>query len=194
MSLREIVRLLLDSLSGRAYGVAFRFSRTFALDQRTLAMDENVNRLKRICRETVDSDEFKAHDITGDGIPETFCNRAVHTICQRFASYFGFYGLNANQIYDRCQERDEWQKESGEWASQWALGGGLAVAVQRGRVHGHCAVVFPCSMVESQKWKKNTVMIANAGKKNGIMSCALGFRDEPEYFIFKDRRRSDEVV
>ena len=146
-------------------------------------MDETPKRLKRIC-DSVVADPYLVAVDQGDKL-KTFCNLSVYRICRQFASNNDFDGLLANQIFDYCATSDKWAKVDGPWAAEFAQSGGLAIAAQKEKGHGHCAVVYPAPMIRSPSWGKDVPVIANVGKTNGIMACSRGFKTEPSYFVLK---------
>lgn len=147
-------------------------------------------RLEEICRGVVNDPVFIKRDITGDGIPETFCNQAVNRICIAHKGYYGFSdpkneAITANAICRKVATDPQWRKDSAERAQEWANKGELALAAwSNPEGNGHVAVVFPGEMVMSGAWRMKAPMIANVGKTNQIMSANYGFSEPPEYFRF----------
>ena len=47
------------------------------------------------------------------------------------------------------------------------------------------AVLFPGAMVFSSKWQKECPVLANVGKRNGVMGANWAFETEPDYFVTK---------
>ena len=136
-------------------------------------VDERIQKLKRICDIVVKDGSLWPRD------GKTFCNFSVNLICSHMG-YTGFKGMVANEIYDFCLKNH--QVLASNWVEEYALGGGLAVAAQRGDPHGHVAVVAPHEGVFSGKWRKRVPIIANVGLTCGLMGVNYGFKTEPTYF------------
>jgi hypothetical protein len=173
------------------------FTSTLATGYKVDPMDEEANRLKRICDEAVIHKDFLPHVMILHGNTWTFCNKAANYIAWRFASYLDFELKLANDIITLMEERPEWVKvERGIWASEYARSGGLAFAVQRAKNHGHIAAIYPTKDGYSAKWHKRTPYVANVGRKNGVMRCSEAFKIEPEYYVFKKenvKKKTGEV-
>ncbi len=138
--------------------------------------------LMEIAERVVNDPKYVMRDVTGDGVPETFCNIALNRIAKEAFNYAGFEGKMANAIYAMLKQGGAWKEVSGEEAAALARQNAFVVAAQPAKTHGHVAVVVPKPMVMSGKWKKMVPTCANVGKKNGIMGINHAFGDEPEYF------------
>lgn len=136
-------------------------------------MSSPVKELQEICEETVNSLELTPHD----GM--TYCNVAVTRIVEEYGIK-DFRGLTANQICDWLEKN--WDKTNGKEANILANEGVLCIAAQKGEEHGHAAVVYPGAMVWSSKWGKECPVLANVGKRNGVMGANWAFATEPVYY------------
>lgn len=137
----------------------------------------NAIRLRQACDFAVSNPDWMMHDITADGVPETFCNRGLAYI----AGEMGETMLKSDQ-YANTQIRlisDNWLEEvEEERVTAHALAGGLAVACLPSHPHGHVAVVYPSEMEWSGTWGRKVPVIANVGKRNGVMKLSGAFRKE----------------
>ncbi len=141
-----------------------------------------MSKLMDIATKVVNDPKYAMRDVTGDGIPETFCNIALNRIAKEAFGYTGFENKMANAIYAMLKEGGPWKSVTGEQAAQMAGQNALVVAAQPAKAHGHVAVIVPEKMAFSGKWKKMVPVCANVGKKNGIMGVNFAFGEEPEYF------------
>ena len=149
-------------------------------------MDELVAKLKRICEMIVKDKSVQPKD------GKTHCDWALNLICSHMGcSRFSDPDLLANKIYDILES--EWAKVDASWAREFAMSGGLAVAAQKGKPHGHVAVVYPGPMVYSGKWKSWCPTIANVGRTCEITGANNGFVNKPDYFVFKTVQEMHEV-
>lgn len=146
---------------------------------------EAVAKLETLCHELISDPALMSRDITNDGIPETFCNRAVIRAAQRYGCY-ALDGLSANAITAILPITSGWQLTSQDRATQHAQRGGLAVAAKSYVGHGHVAVIAPRPMELSGSWRHTVPMVANVGRPpNRIKKTSEAFTgDEPEYFIY----------
>jgi hypothetical protein len=86
----------------------------------------------------------------------------------------------------RCQVRDcPYCKETREPAAPVDCEGRIVQMVKL--AHGHVAVVYPAPMQRSGSWNKTVPMLANIGKKNGLMRASQAFPLEPDYFVLKEK-------
>jgi len=145
-----------------------------------------LERYKNACERAVTDKSLEPSDVDGDGIPDTKCNWGVQQIC-RSMGYRKFDGKIANDIYDYVTTANEWVEASTiAIVDRIKKGLSIGIAVQRGREHGHVAMIYPGPLVSSGKWKSNSVpLVANVGKANGVVGANFAFRDEPRYF-YKD--------
>lgn len=153
--------------------------------ERAMAADS----LRALCLELVTDPALVSRDITGDGHPETFCNRAA----QRAANAYGCHdldGMRANQMVATLQASlGDWRRENGERAALHAQRGGLAFAAKAYEPNGHIALVAPEPCKLSGSWGKLVPVVANVGKTNGIMKTSQAFSvadGEPEYFVYRE--------
>lgn len=124
--------------------------------------------------------------IVDGNVVETYCNFGLNEYAQSFG-YDGFKGLTANEIFDKAEADKAFTKDTAERAVDHAKCGGFAFAAKQYTGHGHVAAIYPGPMVYSGSWKKFVPLLANIGKKNGIMATSLAFTvtgSEPTYFLY----------
>ena len=145
----------------------------------------NFNPLKAACKFAIANPLFVMRDITGDGEPETFCNRGLDEIAKAMG-YSGFHRLSANNQITLMRCSPDWTEDSMERAVAHALRGGLSVACLNDEPHGHVAVVYPSEMESSSTWGEDVAIVANVGKTNAIMRLSGAFRveDRPSVSFF----------
>ena len=144
----------------------------------------DVKKLMKLGQELLADPSLVSRDITADGIPETFCNRAA-AIAAREYGFDGFEGLSANQLYTLLNRT--WRKDSGERAAAFAMRGGLAFACKQYSVHGHIALVAPYDPEMSGSWGHKVPMVYNVGRVNAVMRASQAFPvadGECEYFLY----------
>lgn len=137
--------------------------------------------LKALCEEAVSNPAWVAHDITGDGKAETFCNRAAAFIAQGMG-YFGFPSkISANQMIEHMAAHP------GKWTEEHDLGR-VADLAQKGVLvilgvsdypNGHVTAVAPLPAEESGSWGRKVPMVAHVGggkTPNGIVKASGAFR------------------
>lgn len=146
---------------------------------------KNVEKLKRLCSDAIA--KYPTKDVTGDGIPETFCNFGLQYIAAGMG-YSGFGGMAANQICTVLDVSENWRQCDAVLAQNTANEGKLAVAALRDDPHGHVAVCYPGEIQRSAKWGKLCPTVANVGKDNFIRGANFAFGQEPKYFVLKDRK------
>lgn len=141
--------------------------------------------LKFICDKVVNDPEMVSHDITGDGIPETFCNYAVKRIC----NYLGYDKFGdkdtANDIIKHCCGLSVWRNILPDVAQSKANLGHIVIAGLVDKPHGHVAVVYPGQMVYSGKWLTYVPRVANVGKNTGIIGVNYAFKTPPEFYCLE---------
>ena len=137
-----------------------------------------AQKLRDVCDRIMANPKLQPHD------GKTFCSLAVTWICEEY-DITEFEGLLANQIYDILASGRNWREVDGEVANKIANNGKIAIAAQKGRPHGHVAVVYPGAMVWSTKWGREAPVLANVGKRNGVLGANWAFAKEPEYFAQK---------
>lgn len=154
-----------------------------------LSADEiSREKLAAICEETINEPSLLGRKGT------TYCNIAVQRISE-FFGFHGFRGLLANDMYKVCLNSDRWsllkifrvdKKTFSDCliAQSRAMNGNFVVAAKRGSGNGHIAVVYPGKMAYSGKWGEDVPLVANVGKKNGIMGANYAFKERPEFFIW----------
>lgn len=145
-----------------------------------------MTELKLICDSALSNPDFKPKSVT------THCNEAVNQISKAVGCN-EFEGLMADGI---CQNMAS--NVSGKWArvdpsdaTIWALSNGLAIAamssVRLGESHGHVAVVYPMGMQNSPSFGRDVPVLANVGKKVGVMKSSEAFpiaKGEPDYYTY----------
>lgn len=119
---------------------------------------------------------------------KTYCNLFVTWACEEYGAT-DFEGKLANEICDILFKSKSWRCVEGETANKIANNGGLCIAAQKNKPHGHVCIVYPGAMVWSTKWGLECPVVANVGKRNGVMGCNWAFAKEPLYFA----KKSDEV-
>lgn len=143
----------------------------------------NKENLVRICTAVTTDPKFVARD------GKTYCNLAFMEVAAEMGCDV-FRGMMANQIIDYVSKAKDWRRVTGEEAHEHARRGGLGVASRKGRPHGHVAAVFPGErMLFSGSLNKYVPLVANVGKKNGIMKASEAFpvkEGEPDYYIYGD--------
>lgn len=150
-----------------------------------------LEKLKTACLAVVTDPELIAHDITGDDVPETFCNRGFFKVASAMGCTSFRVDQSANQMAKWIETH--WQLVDGKEAQKCALAGKLVAAWAYGEKHGHIATVFPGPLTPSGKWKKEVPLIAQVGKSkemggigNGIMGANYGFSTEPSYSVWEN--------
>ena len=146
-----------------------------------------LDKLKFYGEKIVRDPDLLAHDITGDGKNETFCNIAFARIAFGTMGYESFHELTANQIYDHLWQL--WDPILPDQAHKLAEDGFFVAAARKDKPHGHVAVVAPGPMVYSGKWKIEVPLVYNVGgnKKNGesmngIIGANYAFANPPDFF------------
>ncbi len=139
--------------------------------------------LALICEVVVKAQEFKPKGKT------TYCNLAVRKILQGMQLDLFYLEkekrcMLANEMIDYMEaSRSKFAKlKDGTDAASEARDGIIVIACEKGSSSGHVAVVYPAAMERSESWKKMAPMLANVGKKNGIMRASLCFQEEPTYY------------
>jgi len=140
-------------------------------------------RLKSVCDIVVKAPEFVRNG------EETYCNLAVRKILGGIGLDLFYHeakkrAMLANEMIDYMEgQRAKFAKlDDGTDAFLEAKQGIVVIACERGSSHGHVAVVCPDPMALSGSWGKMVPMLANVGKKNGVMRASLCFQEEPTYY------------
>lgn len=121
------------------------------------------------------------HDITGDGVNETFCNRAVREVCE-LVGYKGFLvPMSANEMVDFLGQSADWMKVDIKESQDLANAGKLVILGMKLPNHGHVTIVRPGMSEWSTKWNCPSPRILNIGAENSIAkACNWIFPgDEP---------------
>ena len=171
-------------------------SKTVVFSQTGYSVDDtrkaNVDRLIKLCTHAVFSPDWVSHDITGDDIPETFCNRAVRYIADG-CGYKGFAPTDSANMQIAKMAKDTSSCEEIPWAdaSRYALKGALVViGVSVDGGHGHVTVVHPSEMQDSSTYQCKVPIVAHVGKPpNGVMrmsgAYSAALRPKLRAFLFK---------
>lgn len=142
--------------------------------------------IKALCDGVLANPAFKPKN----GI--THCNESVNSIAQAVGCN-EFVGLLADEIYQTMvtNASGKWKGVDGSDATILALSNGLAVAgmpsQRMGEAHGHVCVVYPLGMQASGSLGHDVPMVANVGKKVGVMKSSEAFPvadGEAEYFTY----------
>ena len=150
----------------------------------------HVEKLRMLCEAAVNNPEFVAHDITGDGVPETFCNRSVASIAQGMGSEDLRPDMSANQMILHMSALPGWREEFDlERVAPLAGRGVLVVLGVPEPVHGHVVVAAPLPAEESGSWGGLVPMVAQVGAAaigNGLKRLSAAFKaaKRPELRIF----------
>ena len=113
----------------------------------------------------------------------TYCNAGTSFVAGQMG-YPGFIALLANQIVSKMRTSPEWAEVDAGTAQKLANDGRLSVAGIQDEPHGHVAAIYPGAAVFSGKWKKLAPMVANCGRKNGLMGANYAFSREPQYWAW----------
>lgn len=131
-------------------------------------------------------DAINRYPASRDG--QTFCNLGVQYVCAAMGCP-EFAGLLANQIHAALEADENWRKMTGNLAAWWIeRTKALAVASWSNKDGpGHCAMVFPGPLGYSGKWgyteAPRVPLVANVGKKNGVLPANKAFTVEPNYYV-----------
>jgi hypothetical protein len=146
------------------------------------------DRLENVCKAVVADPNFVTRDITGDSIKETFCNRAVWEIgAEMGCDVFKKRQMYARDIIKHCKSSGDWTEVSPERALEHAKRGNLTICGKRYPDMDHVAAVYPTEMLFSGSWNKYVLVVANVGKKNGIMKVSEAFpvaEGEPQFWAY----------
>ncbi|MDE2099554.1 MAG: hypothetical protein KGL39_20040 [Patescibacteria group bacterium] len=122
----------------------------------------------------------------------THCNQAARMAAQQAGcNEFDNPDLLADDMIRIMEDNlsGKWAVNDGPRASLQAINGGLAFAGMSskdlGEEHGHIAVIFPGQMEFSGSLNKDVPVIANVGKRNGVMKVSEAFpvdKREPKYW------------
>lgn len=146
------------------------------------------DKIYRVAEKIFLNPDMIPHDVTGDGIPETFCNYALHVFMSKFG-YSKFKGLLANQIIDYMNNhRDEWDYTRNHVEAHAAVNGGnIVIAGQKAENHGHVCIILPSEdMIYSGSWQTLVPLCMNIGKKNFFnKGISKAFGTPPTYYIYR---------
>jgi hypothetical protein len=150
-------------------------------------MDEKINeaviKLSFACQYAVKYPDWKATIVkksngnTDESV--THCNQAVDYIAYKMGCEW-FKDKNANQIYDiMVRNFPKFVPVEFPLAAKEANKGKLVIAAQKGKEHGHVAVLYPAEMEKSGTFGCMVPMVANVGLHNGVMRLSQGFKKDP---------------
>lgn len=136
----------------------------------------NVEKLRALGMEAVTNPAWIAHDITGDGRAETFCNRSARFIAEGMG-YFGIpRDIYANGMIAHLATAPGWREDSIERAWACAMKGGLAFIAIEDEPNGHLAAVAPEPKELSGSWGIEVPKVYNVGRTNGLMKLSQAFK------------------
>jgi hypothetical protein len=135
-------------------------------------------------------------DITGDGKPETFCNRSVFHVlkCMGSSQLRDADGgaMLADQMIDAMRRSPAWQSVEMEQAQPLANEGAVVVAgltsQELSAQHGHVVVVRPGTAELSNKWSGYAPKVSHCGSESLIgRSAAWAFpgKVRPGFWMLK---------
>lgn len=151
---------------------------------------EKAAKLEALCTDAVSNPEWIAHDITGDKVDETFCNRAAAFIAQGMGSDDLQPDQYANQMVLRMMTLPGWREEFDlARVAPLAQRGVLVMLAAVGAKHGHIVAAAPFPAEESGSWGGLVPMVAQVGTAaigNGIKKLSHAFKavDRHELRIF----------
>ena len=154
---------------------------------------EKAAKLAALCEYAVTNPEWVAHDITGDGEPETFCNRAAASIAEGMGSSDLRPDMSANRMILAMSALPGWREELDlDRVAALAQRGVLVMIAAIGPKHGHIVAAAPLPAEESSTWGGPVPMVAQVGTLavgNGIKRLSAAFRaadrGELRAFIFE---------
>lgn len=137
----------------------------------------NIDKLRDLQLQAVLNPDWMAHDITGDGKPETFCNRASLFIAQGMGCQTFTAADYANDMIGKMEIEADWTEDTIARAHAHAMKGGLAFLVLRGNPHGHLCSISPEPLQDSGSWAQKVPIVANVGtaKSHGIVKASMAF-------------------
>ena len=124
---------------------------------------ERVLRLEQLCLEATSNKDWVAHDITGDGKAETFCNRALRYISQGMGCYAFGQTDSANVILRKLAEHPQFKEVPLVLASHKAQEGKLVICGAPDLPHGHVTAVAPRAAEMSGSWGGLVPLVAQVG-------------------------------
>lgn len=140
---------------------------------------ERAQMLSMLCSSVVINPEYQAHDITGDGIAETFCNRATREVMEGMGYTLLPPKINANQLCAHFEARPEvWREVDFQEAAKLAQRGALVVLGAVWEPHGHVTAVAPEPAQMSGSWGEEVPLCAHVGggkTPNGIVKASAAF-------------------
>lgn len=135
------------------------------------------------------AERYRRRDITGDDVPETFCNRALADISEAYGAPVPWKLANdqVRWLASQAAVAKGWEPASELDARRAAAAGQLAVAgYLNGAGHGHVAVLVPPHAEDGP----DCTRIAQAGRRNfSYGTLADGFGRYPSRFFIHDARR-----
>ena len=133
---------------------------------------ENIMKLKLLCDEAVANPSFEPRD------GKTFCNFGARFIAEGMG-FMGFpANILANEMIGFLATSSGWVEDSIARAHAHAARGGLAFVCLSEYPHGHIAALYPAPMEDSGTWGGPVPMLANVGRKNGVVKMSAVYRLE----------------
>jgi len=191
---------LFNMLHGHLAGEAARpdkvdigFGMAKAIESTGYSVEEErmhrVERYREFCHMLVADPEMQAE--TTDAGLKTKCNYALRKACIELLDYQGFDGMMANAIIRAAKySPGMWRMSTGEHARKAVIEGGFAFAGKEYPEHGHVALIYPGPMMRSGSWDVDVPLVANVGRRNGVMKVSQAFpvsQGQPDYFVYTSR-------
>lgn len=129
--------------------------------------------------------EFAPETVNGNLV--TKCNQFVSYVAKSLG-YFGFDGLNANQMIELMKKTDSgWIQPADHTTAQNHANQGVLVVAGKSNPsgHGHVCLVIPGILEKSGSWSVSVPKCVNVGKDVFIgkkISAAFTAQDKCEYF------------
>lgn len=136
----------------------------------------NVEKLRALGMEAVSNPAWIAHDITGDGKVETFCNRSARFVAEGMGYFSIPRNLYANGMIAFFASSPDWSEDSIERAHEAAMKGGLAFVCLEDDPSGHICAIAPEPRQASGSWGIEVPVVFNVGRTNGVIRLSQAFR------------------
>lgn len=154
-------------------------------------------KVAEIAKSLVHLPKYKARDITGDDIPETFCNYFVADTaylvgCNDFSptSTKGFPKLANEMVSHMCDTPHRWKELDPDQAQQEANFGNLVIAGWANDVgkHGHVNIIIPGILTWSKQFGDDVPNSVNVGGSSNYYGrpVSYGFKQHmvPRYWLW----------
>ena len=135
-----------------------------------------IETLRSLGMEAVTNPAWIAHDITGDGKAETFCNRGARFVSEGMGYFKIPRDLYANQMIAYFASSPDWREDTIERAHMAAMKGRLAFICVEDQPNGHLCAVAPEPKQVSGTWGMEVPCVYNVGRKNGLMKLSEAYR------------------